>query len=306
MEFLYLLESIRMPVLNEFMLAVTYFGDEIAFLVMALILFWCVDKRQGYYVLAVGFFGTLANQFLKITCRVPRPWVRDPNFTILEQAREAATGYSFPSGHSQSGVGTFGAIAYTTKNQVVKWLCIAVAVLVPLSRMYIGVHYPSDVLVAAGMALGLIVLIHPLVYQNDGKYIPVIFAAGAVLSLAFLAYVEFWPFPEDIDAHNLESAVKNAYTLLGALLGLLIAYYFDEKKLHFPVKAVWWAQVLKVLLGLVLVLIVKEGLKAPLDTVFGGHMIARGIRYFLMVIVAGVVWPMAFPWFSRLGSKERS
>lgn len=306
MDFLYFLESVRMPGLNEFMLAITYLGDEIAFLVVALILFWCVDKRQGYYVLAVGFFGTLANQFLKITCRVPRPWVRDPNFTILEQAREAATGYSFPSGHSQSSVGTFGAIAYTTKNKVIKWLCIAVTVLVPLSRMYIGVHYPSDVLVAAGMALGLIVLIHPLVYRNDGKYIPVIFAVGAVLSLAFLAYVELWPFPEDIDAHNLESAVKNAYTLMGALLGLLIAYYFDEKKLHFPVKAVWWAQVLKVLIGMVLVLIVKEGLKAPLDAVFGGHMIARGIRYFLMVIVAGVVWPMAFPWFSGLGSKERS
>ena len=140
MEFLYFLEGIRIPVLNEFMLAITYLGDEIAFLVTAMILFWCVDKRQGYYVLSVGFFGTLANQFLKITCRVPRPWVQDPEFTILEQAREAATGYSFPSGHSQSGVGTFGAIAYTTENKLTKWLCVAVAVLVPLSRMR---HRPS-------------------------------------------------------------------------------------------------------------------------------------------------------------------
>ena len=303
MEFLYFLEGIRMPVLNEFMLAVTYFGDEIAFLVTALILFWCVDKRQGYYVLSVGFFGTLANQFLKITCRVPRPWVRDPEFTILEQAREAATGYSFPSGHSQSGVGTFGAIAYTTKNQIVKWLCIAVAVLVPLSRMYIGVHYPSDVLVASGMALGLIVLMKPLVFGNDGKNIPVIFAVGVALSLAFLAYVELWPFPEDIDPHNMESAVKNAYTLLGALLGLLVAYYYDERKLHFPVKAVWWAQILKVVVGLLLVLAVKEGTKGILDALCGGHMIARGIRYFLVVIMAGVVWPHSFRWFSKLGSK---
>ncbi len=303
MDFLYFLEGIRVPVLNEFMLAVTYLGDEIAFLVTALILFWCVDKRQGYYVLSVGFFGTLANQFLKITCRVPRPWVRDPEFTILEQAREAATGYSFPSGHSQSGVGTFGAIAYTTKNQIVKWLCIAVMILVPLSRMYIGVHYPSDVLVASGMALGLIVLMKPLVFGNDGKNIPVIFAVGVALSLAFLAYVELWPFPEDIDPHNMESAVKNAYTLLGALLGLLVAYYFDEKKLHFPVKAVWWAQILKVVIGLLLVLAVKEGTKGILDALCGGHMIARGIRYFLVVIMAGVIWPMTFRRFSELGRK---
>lgn len=303
MEFLYFLEGIRVPVLNEFMLAITYLGDEIAFLVTAMILFWCVDKRQGYYVLSVGFFGTLANQFLKITCRVPRPWVRDPEFTILEQAREAATGYSFPSGHSQSGVGTFGAIAYTTKNRVVKWLCIAVAVLVPLSRMYIGVHFPSDVLVASAMAVGLIILMKPLVFGNDGKNIPVIFAVGVLLSLAFLAYVELWPFPADIDPHNMESAVKNAYTLLGALLGLLVAYHFDEKKLHFPVKAVWWAQILKVVIGLALVLAVKEGTKGILDALCGGHMIARGIRYFLVVIMAGVVWPMSFRWFAGLGRK---
>lgn len=305
MEVLYFLEKLRMPVLNEFMLGITYFGDEIAFLVIALILFWCVDKRRGYYVLSVGFFGTLANQFLKITCRVPRPWVADPQFTILEQAREAATGYSFPSGHSQSAVGTFGAIAFTEKNKVIKWLCIAIAVLVPISRMYIGVHYPSDVLVASGMALVLIVLIHPLVYRADGKYIPWIFSLGAVLSAAFLAYVELYSFPADIDPHNMESAVKNAYTLLGCLLGLLIAYFVDEKKLHFPVKAVWWAQVIKVLVGLGLVLAVKEGLRGPLEALFDGHMVARGVRYFLMVIVAGILWPLTFPWFAKLGQKEK-
>ena len=305
MEVLYFLEKLRMPVLNEFMLGITYFGDEIAFLVAALILFWCVDKRRGYYVLAVGFFGTLANQFLKITCRVPRPWVRDPEFTILEQAREAATGYSFPSGHSQSGVGTFGAIAYTAKNRVVRGLCIAIAVLVPISRMYIGVHYPGDVLVASIMALALIVLVRPLVYKDNGRFIPVIFGVGIILSGAFLAYVECFPFPVDIDPHNMESAVKNAYTLLGCLLGLVAAYYVDEKKLHFPVKAVWWAQILKVVIGLGLVLAVKEGMRGPLEALFGGHMAARGVRYFLTVIMAGIVWPLTFTWFAGLGKKEK-
>ena len=89
------------------------------FLVAALILFWCVDKRTGYYIMAVGFVGTLLNQFMKLWFRIPRPWVLDENFTILEQAREAATGYSFPSGHTQNAVGTFGGIAYTTKK---KWV----------------------------------------------------------------------------------------------------------------------------------------------------------------------------------------
>lgn len=304
MEFLYLLEKIRVPGLNEFMLAITYLGDEIAFLVVALILFWCVDKRQGYYVLAVGFFGTLANQFLKLACRVPRPWVLDENFTILEQAREGASGYSFPSGHTQSSVGTFGAIAYTTKNRWVRGLCIAVMILVPFSRMYIGVHTPSDVLVAALMALALILLMKPIIYKDNGKWIPVVLAVGAVLSLAFLCYVEFWPFPADIDPHNLESGVKNAYTLLGALLGMLTVYYVDEKWLHFQEKAPLPGQILKTVLGLLAVLAVKEGLRAPLEALFGGHMIARGVRYFLLVLVAGIVWPLTFRWFARVGKKE--
>ena len=135
MGFLYLLERIRVPILNEMMLAITYLGDEIAFLVVALVLFWCVNKRTGYYVLAVGFLGTIANQFMKLWFRIPRPWVLDENFTILEQARGGADGYSFPSGHTQSSVGTFGALAYATKNRMIRWLCVAAAVLVPFSRI---------------------------------------------------------------------------------------------------------------------------------------------------------------------------
>ena len=75
MEFLYFLERIRVPILNELMLLVTQLGEETAFLVIAMIIFWCVDKKKGYYILAVGFIGTLANQFLKLWFRVPRPWV---------------------------------------------------------------------------------------------------------------------------------------------------------------------------------------------------------------------------------------
>lgn len=306
MDILYFLESIRMPGLNEFMLTVTELGGETAFLVVALIVFWCCDKLCGYYVLSVGFFGTLSNQFLKITCRVPRPWVRDPDFTILEEAREAATGYSFPSGHSSNAVGTFGSLAAVVKEKWLRTAFIIIAVLVPLSRMYVGVHTPADVLVGSGMALALIFILKPIVYRDNGKNIPTVLTVGAVLSLAYLAYVEFFPFPADVDAVNLESALKNGYTMLGCLLAMLVVYYVDEKKLRFPVKAVWWAQVLKVLVGLVLVLAVKEGMKAPLEALCGGHMIARAIRYFLVVIMAGVVWPLSFGWFSRLGNKEQA
>ena len=301
MEFLYLLESIRVPVLDWFMLLITQLGEETAFLVAALVLFWCVDKRKGYYILAVGFVGTLLNQFMKLWFRIPRPWVLDENFTILEQAREAASGYSFPSGHTQSSVGTFGAIAYTTKNRWLRICCIVVAVLVPFSRMYIGVHTPLDVLVAVAMAVALIFVMRPIVLGQGKDNMPWVMGVMLVLALAFLCYVEFYPFPADIDPHNMASGVKNAYTLLGALLGFVVVYYVDTKYLNFPVKAVWWAHILKVAGGLALVLAVKSGLKVPLNFLFG-EAAGRAVRYMLIVLVAGILWPLTFRWFSRLGS----
>ena len=101
----------------------------------------------------------------------------------------------------------------------------------------------------------------------------------------------------------MESGIKNAYTLFGALIGLIIVYVVDEKYLRFDTKAVWWAQILKIAFGLLVVLAVKSGMKTPLEMLCGGHMIARGLRYFLIVIVAGIVWPLTFQWFSKLGRK---
>ena len=303
MNFLYFLEGIRIPVLNEFMLLVTQLGEEAAFFVVALVLFWCIDKRFGYYLLSVGFIGTLANQFMKLHFRIPRPWVIDENFTILEAAREAASGYSFPSGHTQSSVGTFGAIAYTTKNRLIRTISIAIAVLVPFSRMYIGVHTPLDVLVAAAMAVVLIFALKPVIYHANGKYIPALLGIMTALSVGFLAYVSWFPFPIDIDAHNLASGTKNAYTLIGALVGLLVVFSVDTYIINFPTNAVWWAQILKTAGGLILVLIIKSGLKAPINAIFGSS-VGTAVRYFLIVVAAGTLWPLTFKWFS--GLKRRS
>ena len=218
MEILYWFESIRIPVLNEFMLLITRFGEETLFLVAALTMLWCIDKKKSYYLLAVGFLGLIGNQFLKITCRIPRPWVQDPNFTILEQAREAASGYSFPSGHTQTAVGTFGSIAYTTKNRIIKYLCVVICILVPVSRMYLGVHTPLDVSVAATMALILVYFLYPIAGEKSEKWMPWVLGGMIVASLAFWAYIEQFPFPADIDVHNYESAVSNDVVTVAVLV----------------------------------------------------------------------------------------
>lgn len=298
MEFLYILEKIRNPFLDKLLLAITTLGEETAFLVVGLIMFWCISKRGGYYLMSVGFLGTITSQAMKIACKIPRPWVKDPNFTILEEAREAASGYSFPSGHTQTAVGTFGAIARTSKNTAVRWISIVLAVLVGFSRMYVGVHTPADVLVGAAISLVFIFALHPLIYGKKDRTFPVLIMLS-IISLIYLIVLECTTFPADIDAHNLESAMKNAYTLLGATVGLAVVYPLEKKFVNFEESARWWVQIIKVVLGLAIVLAVKEGLRAPLDLVFGGHLAARAVRYFLIVIVAGLLWPMTFRFFDK-------
>ena len=305
MQLLYLFESIRNPFLDSFFALITHLGSETLFLAIAIVVFWCVSKKEGYYLMTVGFIGTLLNQFLKLLCRIPRPWVLDENFTILEQAREAAAGYSFPSGHTQFAVGTFGSICATDKHKWVKGICIAIMILVPFSRMYVGVHTPADVLVGAVMALALVWLMRKPVMDGKEKSMKLLIAVMIAMAVGLLLFVELFPFPADIDAHNLESGLKNAYTMLGCLLGVAIVYIVDSKYLHFEVKAVWWAQILKCAVGLGLVLLVKSVLKTPLEALFAGHMAARGVRYLLIVLVAGILWPLSFRWFSKLGNKEK-
>lgn len=303
MQILYLLEKIRMPGLNEFMLLITQLGEETAFLAAALIVFWCVDKHKGYFLMAVGFIGTMLGQFLKLLFRIPRPWVLDDNFTILEQARKAADGYSFPSGHSLTAVGTFGAVAAVSEKKWLRNLCIAIAVLVPFSRMYVGVHTPADVLVGSGIAVGLIFLLRPMAGEDQPKRMKGILGVMLCMALGLLVFVSYWPFPLDIDGHNLESGLKNGYTMLGCAAGILVVYPLEKKYVNFETKARWWAQVLKVILGLVAVLLVKEGLRGPLEAVLS-YGVARAVRYFLVVIAAGLVWPMSFHWFSKLGERK--
>lgn len=303
MQFLLWLEGLRNPFLNTVMLAVTHLGEEVPFLALALIVFWCVDKYHGYYLLGVGLFGNMANQFLKITCRIPRPWDRGMGVTPLDAAIEEAKGYSFPSGHSQTAVGTFGCIAVTQKNRLIRWICIAVIVLVPFSRMYVGVHTPADVLVGSAMALIMVFAFRPLMLGKGKKNIPYVFGILLALSIAFLLYLQLYPFPADIDGDNYASAVKNGYTFLGCFAGALIVYIADERKFRFTAKAIWWAQILKAVLGLALVLAVKEGMRPVLEAFLPVYP-ARAVRYCLIVVVAGIVWPLTFRWFSKLGRKE--
>mgnify|MGYP002517866836 CR=1 FL=1 len=309
MDFLRLLASVRNPVLDTVMAGVTYFGSEIAFMAAALLLFWCIDKRQGYYVFLVGAVGTICNQFLKLAFRIPRPWVLDPEFQIVEAARADATGYSFPSGHTQNVVGTTASIFACRKEKWVRIVCVVLMLLVPFSRMYLGVHTPLDVSVAFVTALALAAALYPAfrTEQRAKKATPWLLLGALALCGGYLLYAAAqarcdWPAGSE-DLSNITHGLKNAYTMTGALLGFLVVHFVDEKKLHFDVRAPFLGQVLKLILGLALILGIRAGLKPLLLTLFAGSQAESFVRYFVIVMFAGIVWPLTFPFFAKLGRK---
>ena len=305
MELLYALESIRTPFFDKLMGLVTNLGGEAVFIVAAIIVFWCLNKSCGYYMMTVGFAGTIINQFLKLWFRIPRPWVKDPNFTIVESARAEATGYSFPSGHTQNAFAVFGAPARFFKNTALRIIFILLIALTAFSRMYVGVHTPLDVGVSIIVGTILVFVIYPFFRDMDKspKKVYIIFSIFIVLAAAFVAFVELYDFPADIDAENYASGLKNAYMILFCAIGLMLTFFIDTKYVHFPTQTVWWAQIIKVVVGLAILRALTSVLKAPLLALFGGHSIAHGVRYFIVILFAGIVWPMTFKFFAKLGKK---
>ena len=306
MQLLYILEQLRTPAVTKALSALTYFGGVYGFMVLSIIVFWCIDKRCGYFMLSLGFIGTVINQFLKIIFRIPRPWVLDPSFQPVESAVADATGFSFPSGHTQNVFATFGGVFAWTKKTWLKIVCAVLIVLVAFSRMYLGVHTPLDVGVAAVTSVVLLLVLYaPMAGAHaTAKSTRISFLVTLILAIGYTLYVTLWKFPADIDPHNLQEGVKNAWLLLGASAGMWAAFEWDERHVHFETKGTFLGQVLKVVIGLALVLGLRMGLKAVLQAVFHEAAFTDALRYFVMVFVAAGVWPMVFSRIARAGSKQ--
>lgn len=305
MKFLFALEKIRTPFFDNFFGAVTYLGDEIAFLAIAILFFWCINKRQGYYILFTGMIGTVVNQFLKLIFKVPRPSAS--GVTVVGNASDAATGYSFPSGHTQNVTGTFGAIARTWYKKIPVVVISVVTVLtVAFSRLYLGVHTPLDVAFSLIFATVLVFALYPC-FKNEErmhKCMPYLISASMILSIVFLLYFVF----TNRETHNLDnywSGLENAFTMAGCVVGITIVYYLDTKYIKFDTRATWYVQIIKFVLGLALTVGLLYGLKALFGAMpFLNTYIARLVRYFTVVTFAGAVWPLTFPYLSKIKVKS--
>lgn len=300
MQILYYLENLRTPFLDTFFGWVTYLGDEVVFILVGLVIFWCISKRWGYYLFTVGFFSTLIFEFLKITCQVPRPWVRDPGFTIVESARGRAGDFSFPSGHAAMSTAIYGCSARFTKSKAIRTTCIVLIAIICFSRLYLGVHYPTDVCFSLAYVLVLVFLFYP-VFRKRGEFAPIYLyfaTALTILCLVFAFFLKLHNWPEEMDPDCFAETAKTSYMLVGCGAAYLLSLLLDLKRKPFDVHAPWWAQILKVAIGIGIIFGIKEGLKPLLAALFGTQYFTNTLRYFCMVAFATCVWPLTFPWFS--------
>ncbi len=229
----------------------------------------------------------------------------DPDFSIVESARAGATGYSFPSGHTQNAFSSFGCLGMWAKGG---WraLCFAIVVLIGFSRMYLGVHTPLDVGVAFVLGLVLMLALYPVfrdIEAHPGRMYGII---GGMIALT-LAICATWSSGPSrrTDAANLASGTENGYKLLGASAALLLSYWLDRRYIRFDTRAPLWGQVLKLVLGLAIVVGIRVVLKAPLYALLGEGGVADAARYFLVVLFAAAIWPMTFRFFSKAARAQR-
>jgi len=129
---------------------------ETAFYAIIFLIFWCVDEKKGFRLGLFVLFSNGINSAIKVNLRVPRPYESDPSVGIIH-----AKGYSTPSGHSQNS-SVFWPLfmsGSSGKKSLPRRLRIAIAIMIPLcigvSRIYLGVHYPTDVML--GWAIGALI-----------------------------------------------------------------------------------------------------------------------------------------------------
>lgn len=140
-------QTIEGPILTAAMRAITQLGSEYFYLVALPVLFWCVDARFGLRFGAVFLASSFLNSWLKVILSVPRPYTIDPAVGLAHE-----TSLAMPSGHAQGSATFWGLLGPKIKRPWGLILALAVPLLVGFTRVYLGVHYPSDVLM--GWALG--------------------------------------------------------------------------------------------------------------------------------------------------------
>jgi membrane-associated phospholipid phosphatase len=236
-----------LDVLAEFL---TMFGESTLVVLIAIMIYWCIDKKKGFAISMVLVTSLAGMNIIKTIVRIPRP------FTVIEglggKRLETATGYSFPSGHTTTATTFYGSIAKAFKKKPLSIVCIILIALIGLSRLYLCVHWPTDVL--GGLVLGTLMVLfaYPLFLKMDtfqkGTTLPLIGIVSGVASL-FMAILLS---AGKVEAIAFSDLMKNLAICFGCFCGAGL----ETRYIGFSVEGTTKKKVVRYLIGVVGVLIV--------------------------------------------------
>ena len=190
-------------VFTGFFTKMSYIGEMNVVLTIMAIIYWCVSKSFGNYLL-MGWSGNrILNGFLKVTACTYRPWIRDARIVPDSEAMAAATGYSFPSGHSMNAASLYGGgMVRKELSKVLRVFLGLIVVLIAFSRNFLGVHTPQDILVGTLSGLLVMWLISKLMSWIDAhpEKDLIVMMAGIGIAVAVAVFAAVKPYPEDYDA----------------------------------------------------------------------------------------------------------
>ena len=191
------------------------------------LVYWCLDRKTGRFGLLCFSVGQFLNQTCKAVFCIPRPWIRNEAIHPSEHAIESASGYSFPSGHSQTAMSSYGALS--VKGTTSRWIRVILLVcilLVGLSRNYLGVHTPQDVLVGFGMGILSIVIVAYIQKHKEKLCGFRSVIAGICIVASATAYVVLKQYSGSVEQAVLmkEDAMK-AY---GFMAGTIVSAYYMQ------------------------------------------------------------------------------
>ena len=286
--------------LTDFMTKMSYIGEMKPMLIFTALIYWCASKEFGTYLL-MGWSGNrVVNGLLKVTVCAYRPWIRDARIVPDAAALRDATGYSFPSGHSMNGASLFGGCAIRRElPRVLRIMTGLICILIALSRNFLGVHTPQDILV--GMGTGVLVMwltwklllwigTHP---EKDIR----VACIGIAVSLAVAVFAAVKSYPEDYDAAGklLVDGMKMAndtFKGVGWCAGFMLGWVLERRMVRFSTDIPMMARFTRLttglmsyhVLSLILLPLLKSAIPGPAGT---------AVTCFLQMFYVAFL----FPWF---------
>jgi len=266
------------PAMDPLFKALTFLGDEAFFLVSLPCIYWCLNKKIGARLSVLFLSSAYINMVAKIMADLPRPF----DYSSAIQPLVKAAGGGFPSGHTQGAVVFWGYLAFCYPNTSFRYLAGFLILGIPLSRVYLGVHFPIDLV--GGYLIGMVLLLGFIKGESHfARWKDTIGFSGLLtMSLCLPALLAF-----------LFSEEKTAVAAMAALAGLGVGFILEERYLGFETAQTYGRKGAVFSVGIAVFAVIYIGLKE----VFAGlepAALFRYIRYGLVGLWGGVGAPWLF------------